>query len=86
MGWRVADGGRARAGRRGLFGSLVQIGFPLGLVTSSGVFALVTRMPDADFKSWGWRRFVRARVPETPVFEEIKRRGDIAKNPFVEAI
>ena len=89
----------APAGRRGLFGSLVQIGFPLGLVTSSGVFALVTRMPEVDFRSWGWRIpfllsilllgvgwFVRARVPETPVFEEIKRRGAIAKYPFVEAI
>jgi MFS transporter, MHS family, shikimate and dehydroshikimate transport protein len=45
----------APVGRRGLFGSLVQIGFPLGLVMSSGVFALVTMMPEADFKSWGWR-------------------------------
>src|SRR5438309_2880842 len=36
----------APAGRRCLFGSLVQIGFPLGLVTSSGVFALVTIMPE----------------------------------------
>ena len=89
----------APACRRGLFGSLVQIGFPLGLVTSSGVFALVTMMPEADFKSWGWRIpfllsilllgvgwFVRARVPETPIFEEIKRRGAISRNPFVEAI
>jgi MFS transporter, MHS family, shikimate and dehydroshikimate transport protein len=89
----------APAERRGLFGSLVQIGFPLGLVTSSGIFALMTQMPDADFRSWGWRIpfllsilllgvgwFVRARVPETPVFEEIKRRGDIAANPFVEAV
>ena len=32
----------------------------------------------------GW--FVRARVPETPIFEEIKRRGAISRNPFVEAI
>ena len=89
----------APAGRRGLFGSLVQIGFPLGLVTSSGVFALVTMMPEADFKAWGWRIpfmlsilllgvgwFVRTRVPETPIFEEIKRRDKILKNPFVEAI
>jgi MFS transporter, MHS family, shikimate and dehydroshikimate transport protein len=56
-------------------------------------------MPEADFKSWGWRIpfllsilllgigwFVRARVPETPIFEEIKRRGAISRNPFVEAI
>jgi MFS transporter, MHS family, shikimate and dehydroshikimate transport protein len=41
----------APAARRGLFGSLVQIGAPLGLVTSSGVFALVTMMPEGDFKS-----------------------------------
>ena len=35
-----------------------------------------------------WRRVVRARarVPETPIFEEIKRRGAISRNPFVEAI
>src|ERR1700686_4796626 len=89
----------APPGRRGLFGSLVQIGFPLGLVTSSGVFALVTMMPEADFKAWGWRSpfmlsilllgvgwFVRTRVPETPIFGEIKRRDKILKNPFVEAI
>jgi MHS family shikimate/dehydroshikimate transporter-like MFS transporter len=89
----------APAARRGLFGSLVQIGAPLGLVTSSGVFALVTMMPEADFKSWGWRIpfllsilllgvgwFVRARVQETPIFEEIKRRGTISRNPFIEAI
>ena len=59
----------------------------------------MTMMPEADFKSWGWRVpfllsilllgvgwFVRARVPETPIFEEIKRRGAISRNPFVEAI
>jgi MHS family shikimate/dehydroshikimate transporter-like MFS transporter len=89
----------APAARRGLFGSLVQIGAPLGLVTSSGVFALVTMMPEADFKSWGWRIpfllsilllgvgwFVRARVPETPIFEELKRRGAISRNPLIEVI
>jgi len=86
--------------RRGIFGSLVQVGFPLGLVTSYGVFALATTMiPQTDFISWGWRVpfllsivllgvgwFVRARLPETPLFEEIKRRHKIAKNPFFEVI
>jgi MFS transporter, MHS family, shikimate and dehydroshikimate transport protein len=56
-------------------------------------------MPDGDFRSWGWRIpfllsilllgvgwFVRARVPETPVFAKIKRREAIAQNPVVEAI
>lgn len=56
-------------------------------------------MPEATFLSWGWRIpflisillvglgiFIRARVPETPVFEEIKKRQDIARNPFFEAV
>jgi MFS transporter, MHS family, shikimate and dehydroshikimate transport protein len=89
----------APSGRRGLFGSLVQIGGPLGLVMSSGVFALVTMITEENFMSWGWRIpfllsivllglgwFVRARVPETPVFEAIKRRGALSNNPVVEAI
>jgi MHS family shikimate/dehydroshikimate transporter-like MFS transporter len=89
----------APSGRRGLFGSLVQIGGPLGLVMSSGVFALVTMITEENFMSWGWRIpfllsivllglgwFVRARVPETPVFEEIKRRDALSNNPVVEAI
>jgi MHS family shikimate/dehydroshikimate transporter-like MFS transporter len=90
----------APPGRRGIFGSLVQVGFPLGLVTSYGVFALATTMiPQADFIAWGWRVpfllsivllgvgwFVRARLPETPLFEQIKRRREIAKNPFFEVV
>jgi MHS family shikimate/dehydroshikimate transporter-like MFS transporter len=85
--------------RRGLFGSLVQVGFPIGLVSASAAFSLVSMLPDADFKSFGWRipfllsvilivigLFVRARLPETPVFEEIKARGEIVRSPFVEMI
>jgi MFS transporter, MHS family, shikimate and dehydroshikimate transport protein len=86
--------------RRGLYGSLVQVGFPLGLVTSYGVFTLVTSMlPQAAFLAWGWRIpflvsvvllavgwYVRSRLPETPLFEDIKRRGAIAANPFLETI
>jgi MHS family shikimate/dehydroshikimate transporter-like MFS transporter len=90
----------APAHRRGIYGSLVQVGFPLGLVTSYGVFALTSAsISQADFISWGWRIpflvsiallavgwYVRVRVPETPVFEDSKRRGDIAQNPFLETI
>ncbi len=90
----------APSNRRGIYGSLVQVGFPLGLVTSYGVFALATSMiPEAAFISWGWRVpfllsivllgvgwYVRARVTETPLFEDIRRHGDIARNPFFETI
>jgi len=49
--------------------------------------------------AWGWRipflisivllalgTFVRSRVPETPVFEELKARGALSKNPVGEAV
>jgi MHS family shikimate/dehydroshikimate transporter-like MFS transporter len=85
--------------RRGFYGSLVQVGFPLGVATSTGAFALVAMLPEASLLSWGWRvpflisivllgigLFVRSRVPETPYFAEIKERGDIARNPLAEVI
>ena len=85
--------------RRGFFGSLVQVGFPVGLVLASAVFSVVSSLPSAAFDSWGWRipflasivlvavgMFVRARLPETPVFEETKARGQIVRSPFVDMI
>jgi MFS transporter, MHS family, shikimate and dehydroshikimate transport protein len=85
--------------RRGLFGSFVQVGFPIGLVSASAMFSLVAMLPDADFKTWGWRipfilsiilvavgLFVRARLPETPIFEAIKARGQIVRTPLIEMV
>jgi MHS family shikimate/dehydroshikimate transporter-like MFS transporter len=89
----------APADRRGFYTSFVQIGFPVGLVLATLVFALVSKMPDADFAAYGWRipflvsivllavgTFVRSRVPETPVFEGLKMRDGLSKNPVVEAV
>ena len=41
--------------RRGYFGSLVQVGFPLGMLASTGMIAWLSLMPDEQFLSWGWR-------------------------------
>ena len=89
----------APADKRGFFTSFVQIGFPVGLVLASLVFGLVSKLPDADFASYGWRipflvsivllvlgTFVRSRVPETPVFEALKARDGLSGNPFGEAV
>ena len=43
------------ADNRGFYGSFVQIGFPIGLVLACLVFALATKLPEADFQAWGWR-------------------------------
>lgn len=89
----------APADKRGFYGSFVQIGFPIGLVLASLVFALVTKLPEADFQAWGWRipflisvvllalgTFVRSRVPETPAFEKMKAADSFSKNPFAEVL
>jgi MFS transporter, MHS family, shikimate and dehydroshikimate transport protein len=89
----------APSDRRGFYTSFVQIGFPIGLVLASLVFALVAKLPEADFLAYGWRipflisivllaigTFVRSRVPETPVFEEMKARDRLSTNPVGEVV
>src|ERR1700760_4539192 len=44
----------APADKRGFYASFVQIGFPIGLVLASLVFSLGTKLPEADFASYGW--------------------------------
>src|SRR3984957_2423700 len=89
----------APADRRGFYASFVQIGFPIGQELASVDFAPATKMPDADFAAYGWPipflgsivllgvgSFVRSRVPETPVFEGLKMRDGLSKNPVGEAV
>ncbi len=86
-------------GRRGLYSSFVQVGFPIGIVLSSLAFSAVSRLPEADFLAYGWRipflisivllvigAFVRARIPETPIFEAMKAREGLSANPVGEAV
>lgn len=84
---------------RGFYGSWPQIGVPAGLLLSTGVFALVTRMPEEAFLSWGWRipfllslllvgvgLVIRVKILETPSFEKIKASGSEARQPIIEVI
>ncbi|CAO3437672.1 Uncharacterized MFS-type transporter [Azospirillum endophyticum] len=87
------------AGRRGFFGSIVQLGYPLGVILSVGAFALAGFMPEAAFLEWGWRipflasallvgigLFIRLRLHETPSFQRIKRQDAVAKLPIMEIL
>jgi metabolite-proton symporter len=80
--------------RRGFWGSLVQVGFPAGVVGSTGIFALMTQLPEASFLSWGWRvpfllsivlvlvgLFARYRLTETPEFRQVLKRKDVLNQP-----
>lgn len=87
------------AHRRGLYGSLVQVGFPMGLVLASSAYAWVSRMPQDEFLAWGWRLpflasavlvvvggVIRSRVEESPVFEQMKSKGQLSKRPLADAL
>jgi MHS family shikimate/dehydroshikimate transporter-like MFS transporter len=89
----------APAKHRGFFASFVQIGFPLGSLAAVASFWAVNRFFEADFLTWGWRIpflfsiiligfgiFIRSRLPETPVFENIKDKNKIVKYPIVTVV
>lgn len=77
----------APANRRGLLGSIPQTGGFSGQLLATGVFALITLLPEDQLLSWGWRipfmlsvvlvlvgMYMRRRLDETPVFQEIQKR------------
>ena len=85
--------------QRGFFGSLVQIGFPLGMSLGTASFFALAYLDDKQFMSWGWRIpflasavlvaigiFVRLRIDETPDFKRLKREGKIERIPVLEVI
>ena len=87
----------APEGKRGFYGSFPQLGVPIGLLLSTGVFALVSQLPNEQFLAWGWRipfllsvaliavgLFIRLRVIESPVFEGVK--ADVVKAPLIELL
>jgi MFS transporter, MHS family, shikimate and dehydroshikimate transport protein len=84
--------------RRGLFGSFVQLGNPIGRLVATGVFALAVRLPEGDFLSWGWRipflasallivvgLIIRFQIDETPEFKKLREGKKTAKMPVLEA-
>ncbi|RAR54258.1 MHS family shikimate/dehydroshikimate transporter-like MFS transporter [Paraburkholderia unamae] len=85
--------------RRGLFGSLVQLGYPIGVLVSTSVFSVMAWLPQEDFLSWGWRLpflvsilfaaagvLIRMRVAESPVFERAAQPEKLAKVPLIEIL
>jgi metabolite-proton symporter len=86
--------------RRGLLGSLPQLGSPAGLVIATLVFATITAVTTPEqFTAWGWRlpfllslalvvvgTFARASMPESKVFKQAKDSKTIAAFPLVETL
>jgi MFS transporter, MHS family, shikimate and dehydroshikimate transport protein len=83
--------------RRGLLGSMVQVGSPLGNLAAIGMFALVSSLPEADFMSWGWRvpflisillvgvgLYIRLSMDETLAFRRVQAKNEVARMPLAE--
>jgi metabolite-proton symporter len=89
----------APRGARGFYGSWPQIGVPAGLLLSTAVFTVFSRMPEEQFIAWGWRipfllsiflvaigLVIRMRILETPAFVRIKSQTLAARQPIVEVL
>src|SRR5215813_7562496 len=86
-------------GKRGFYTSFIQITATLGLFVSLVVGIIVQNlMTDEAFKAWGWRipfiislflvgisLYIRLRMKESPIFQQIKGAGMTSARPLVEA-
>ncbi|MFD4763479.1 MFS transporter [Streptomyces sp. NPDC058439] len=82
--------------RRGFFGSMVQIGVPIGTLLANGAFLLVASTTSSEaLYSWGWRIpflasailvgigfYIRLHIEETPSFQAVREEGVKARIPF----
>jgi MFS family permease len=82
---------------RGRFGAFPQMGVPVGMLLASAVTAVVSlATSDAAFLAWGWRipfmlsvvlfgvgYFIRRRVAESPVFEELRAAAATERAPLI---
>jgi len=86
-------------GKRGLYGAFAPMGTQVGNALAGGAFLAVGAMAKDEMLAWGWRIpflvsllllalgvYVRARVSETPVFQQARARRPPLKLPALEAV
>ncbi|MDX3895172.1 MFS transporter [Pusillimonas sp.] len=89
----------APANKRGFYGSIVQIGFPLGMALGTASFFALAYLSDEQFMAWGWRvpflasavlvvvgTFIRLHIDETPEFKRSASEGKLVRFPVIDAI
>ncbi|MED4473957.1 MULTISPECIES: MFS transporter [Bacillaceae] len=90
----------APKGLRGLYGSIPQLGVPIGLVLGSSSLTFISYFTtEAQFMAWGWRipflfsvvlivlaLWIRSGIDETPAFKQQQESGELAKIPIVETL
>jgi MFS family permease len=85
--------------KRGYYTGWLQTSPTLGIVVSLAVIVLTRQLlGTASFNAWGWRIpfilslfmvaiaiYIRLRLQETPIFQDIKSRGQVSTSPWREA-
>ena len=85
--------------RKGLFGSVPQMGVTIGMLLATLAITVMSTLPDDQFLAWGWRvpfllsavlvflgLWIRKGIDETPAFKQAKETGNVAKMPIVETL
>ncbi len=85
--------------RKGLFGSVPQMGVTIGMLLATVAITVMSMLPDDQFLAWGWRvpfllsavlvflgLWIRKGIDETPAFKKAKETGNVAKMPLAETL
>jgi len=89
----------APAEKRGFYTGFIQATVPIGLLLClSVVFITQSILTEEDFLNYGWRipflfsgilvilsYFIRKRLHESPIFEQLKKEGKTSKQPIMDA-
>lgn len=80
--------------RRGLMGSMTQLGVPIGLIASTVTISACLAFFGDSFNTWGWRvpfiisialvavgLYIRLGIIESPNFAKMKKENKLEKNP-----
>lgn len=83
--------------KRGLFGSVPQMGVTIGMLMGTIALSIMTLLPEEQFLSWGWRvpfllsallvifgLWIRKGIEETPTFQKTQKEGEIPKLPIAD--
>lgn len=85
--------------KRGLFGSVPQMGVTIGMLMGTIALSLMTLSPGDAFLTWGWRvpfllsaclvifgLWIRKGIEETPTFQRNQQQGEIPKLPIADTL
>lgn len=83
--------------KRGLFGSVPQMGVTIGMLMGTIALSIMSLLPNEAFLAWGWRvpfllsallvifgLWIRKGIEETPTFQRTQKEGEIPKLPIAD--